>query len=512
MKKLLLIVLGAAMCASSQAGPLPAKSSMACPARITEFHEYEKAASGRFVGYYVAAAIDPGVFSVSLTVNTYFRERTIHWSRFKKATNQQDTVDGTFDRSSTDVLSINIASVDVYTEGGGSTVTSCDAAPIKPRHTLDSAATLRVVNDNFQTFHEGLLAIGAERSADAPKIVDASFIDRVAPSYPESAARQAQEGFMVALVTIDTLGRPIRVAVSRSTGWAALDAATMSALLRSTFKPATIGGEAIEESYKVIYIFTLSGGLQVALPAPINDMMSRPTGMWAQRSQYDGAYAAAPMPDACTVHIDDALSIVASGAESGRFLAEVTGTSKSSDVKAIDVVLKRAGGSDTPYTWAPFVRDRADGSKGFAIAVELDGPAIITAYVRGVHFKDGQSENCPRQSLFTRTLRAPVFRMTTGNWLRPPGSSALIKPAEFQRKVLPTYPQRELQMGRSGSGKILVSVDESGKPISAIAADSTGSDGLDAAALHAAMSSQYVVDSVPTGSPPFLYEVYFEFR
>lgn len=60
-------------------------------------------------------------------------------------------------------------------------------------------------------------------------------------------------------VEVDAKGRPARVRVSRSSGFADLDAAAVRAVRRWRFTPATVAGAAVSSSINVPVQFQLTG-------------------------------------------------------------------------------------------------------------------------------------------------------------------------------------------------------------------------------------------------------------
>jgi len=63
-----------------------------------------------------------------------------------------------------------------------------------------------------------------------------------APEYPKEARHKGWEGVVEAVVTVDASGKPLEIAVSRSSGHPELDAAALSALRGARYKPGTADG------------------------------------------------------------------------------------------------------------------------------------------------------------------------------------------------------------------------------------------------------------------------------
>ncbi len=90
-------------------------------------------------------------------------------------------------------------------------------------------------------------------------VVDARFISRVAPTYPDIAREQGASGTAIVLATVGPTGNVISVAIDQSTGNKLLDAAAMSAARASRFAPPEIDGSPATETYRIVYTFDPNG-------------------------------------------------------------------------------------------------------------------------------------------------------------------------------------------------------------------------------------------------------------
>lgn len=86
-------------------------------------------------------------------------------------------------------------------------------------------------------------------------VVDARFIDRVSPSYPDIAREQGASGTAIVLATVGSRGNVISVAIDQSTGNRLLDQAALSAARSSRFEPPEIDGKPATETYRIVYTF-----------------------------------------------------------------------------------------------------------------------------------------------------------------------------------------------------------------------------------------------------------------
>ncbi len=96
---------------------------------------------------------------------------------------------------------------------------------------------------------------------DAMKIYHKAMpVERAAPHYPERARARNNEGWVILSFVVDEQGSPNSPIVVESAGSDSFERAAARALMKSTFKPATLNGEPIEScdnQYK--YTFAMSG-------------------------------------------------------------------------------------------------------------------------------------------------------------------------------------------------------------------------------------------------------------
>jgi protein TonB len=77
------------------------------------------------------------------------------------------------------------------------------------------------------------------------------------PIYPERAKKEGWEGTVVLEVFIDSQGRPERVEINRSSGFAVLDQAAKEAVKHWRFRPAQWAGRQIASTGRVPIVFRL---------------------------------------------------------------------------------------------------------------------------------------------------------------------------------------------------------------------------------------------------------------
>jgi len=90
-------------------------------------------------------------------------------------------------------------------------------------------------------------------------VVDARFVDRVTPVYPDIAKEQGVGGTAIVLATIGPDGRVLSVSVDQSTGNRQLDSAAIAAAHSSRFEPPEIDGKPATETYRIVYTFDPNG-------------------------------------------------------------------------------------------------------------------------------------------------------------------------------------------------------------------------------------------------------------
>lgn len=86
---------------------------------------------------------------------------------------------------------------------------------------------------------------------------DADYLDNPKPVYPALSRRMNEAGKVLLKVRVSAQGMALDVAVSKSSGFARLDAAASDAVARWRFVPARRGDEAVDSSVIVPITFAL---------------------------------------------------------------------------------------------------------------------------------------------------------------------------------------------------------------------------------------------------------------
>ena len=89
-----------------------------------------------------------------------------------------------------------------------------------------------------------------------PGVVPPKKKFQVEPDYPESAKKAEKEGEVILQATVDEKGNPKDIKALTNLGFG-LEAAAIAALKKSTFHPATKGGQPISKLVQIGYKFTL---------------------------------------------------------------------------------------------------------------------------------------------------------------------------------------------------------------------------------------------------------------
>ena len=89
-----------------------------------------------------------------------------------------------------------------------------------------------------------------------PGVINPQYKFRVKPKYPDAAKKAEKEGEVVLQATIDENGIPQDIVALTDIGFG-LEEAAIEALKKTTFRPATKGGEPISRQVAIPYKFTL---------------------------------------------------------------------------------------------------------------------------------------------------------------------------------------------------------------------------------------------------------------
>ena len=89
-----------------------------------------------------------------------------------------------------------------------------------------------------------------------PGVVRPQYKIKVEPKYPETASKAGKEGQVVLQATIDENGIPQDIVAITDIGFG-FEEAAIAALKKTTFRPATKGGNAISLQVEIPYSFTL---------------------------------------------------------------------------------------------------------------------------------------------------------------------------------------------------------------------------------------------------------------
>ena len=102
-------------------------------------------------------------------------------------------------------------------------------------------------------------AAPAKEAATTQPVFNAAYLGNAPPRYPIVARRSGVEGTVHLRVVVSREGRPVHVAVERTSGSTALDNAALEAVRGWKFAPARRGQEPVEQAVTVPVVFRLEG-------------------------------------------------------------------------------------------------------------------------------------------------------------------------------------------------------------------------------------------------------------
>lgn len=103
---------------------------------------------------------------------------------------------------------------------------------------------------------EGGPGLGGVDFESEPGVINPQYKFRVEPKYPDAAKKAEKEGEVILQAIIDENGIPQDIVALTDIGFG-LEEAAIEALKKTTFRPATKGGEPISKQVAIPYKFTL---------------------------------------------------------------------------------------------------------------------------------------------------------------------------------------------------------------------------------------------------------------
>lgn len=88
--------------------------------------------------------------------------------------------------------------------------------------------------------------------------LNAAYLKNPPPVYPRNALRQRQQGTVMIEVRVSANGKPLTVAVDRSSGHGSLDDAALKAVRKWKFIPARRGSDVVEANVVVPVEFRIN--------------------------------------------------------------------------------------------------------------------------------------------------------------------------------------------------------------------------------------------------------------
>jgi periplasmic protein TonB len=93
-----------------------------------------------------------------------------------------------------------------------------------------------------------------------PPIFNAAYLGNPPLRYPVMARKAGIEGTVVVRVLVSKEGRPLNVALEKSSGSSVLDNAAIDLAKAYKFVPARRGQEPVEQSVSMPFVYKLEGG------------------------------------------------------------------------------------------------------------------------------------------------------------------------------------------------------------------------------------------------------------
>ena len=132
------------------------------------------------------------------------------------------------------------------------------AASATPVPSFGSASTTVPLNAVTATAAVNPSAVANQRPAIAPVVTQPAYLRKPKPVYPASARLKRQEGIVLLAVEVSAQGKPLRVEVETSSGFALLDEAALTTVLRRwRFTPAQLDGVPVADRVQVPVQFQL---------------------------------------------------------------------------------------------------------------------------------------------------------------------------------------------------------------------------------------------------------------
>lgn len=130
--------------------------------------------------------------------------------------------------------------------------TTAKPSLIKPTSENNSSASISSNNegksDSISTSNKNN-ADQAGGSLVVPKDYQGGYLAALRPVYPPESMNNGEEGVVGITVSVSADGKPLDVAISKSSGFSRLDRSAKQAVLKYRFKPATRGGIPIPYKY-----------------------------------------------------------------------------------------------------------------------------------------------------------------------------------------------------------------------------------------------------------------------
>lgn len=135
-----------------------------------------------------------------------------------------------------------------------------DLQPLPAAQAIEPPPKTKAVEEKKATLAAKRFFDHGNGTPPAPEhvLLRANYAYTPRPEYPDRARREGSEGTVLLAILVDAEGRPERIVLNRSSGFASLDTAAQETVKQWRFRPARYGDTRVESWVKVPIVFTLA--------------------------------------------------------------------------------------------------------------------------------------------------------------------------------------------------------------------------------------------------------------
>lgn len=384
---------------------------------------------------------------------------------------------GAFDRRKADIVA---ASVDAVSPAPGQSPAPCVGQQVELNATDNNPWGFEVLNAQKHPFNGAI----ATTSTIDHTLTDASFKNRVEPTYPAAERDAGVQGDVTIRITVAPDGQTSRAMIWESSQDDDIDLAALDAAQRSTFKPATRDGVAISLDYLIVYTFRVDGGPALSPPKP-----------------------------SCPLNVTK-MVLVNVGPKGGPDWYEMSFTAKRVDIVSATVEFYDAGLATVIVPWDSITVPPLDkeGEAGITATMPWTGDDPLKFWVASVKYADGSQQQC---GTYYELIDRPDAAGALPRVLKFPMPTVRVETRRFEAPLVesyPLYPAASLAADVTGGVGIDVVVNDSGAVAGALVVSSSKSEDLDNAALTAAMKTKFAPRHDTAYFPMRVFHLDYEFQ